>query len=43
MDLLKSISKDALVLVVSHDHDLYSYFDYKVGFKDGEINLRENI
>ena len=44
MDLLKSISKEHLVLLVTHENELVDYYcDQVIGLKDGKVTeIREN-
>ena len=44
MDLLKSISKEHLVLLVTHESNLVDYYcDMVIGLKDGQVtDIREN-
>lgn len=43
MELFREKSKDCLVILVSHDRNVFKYFNYKIELEDGRIIARDEI
>lgn len=43
MELFKEKSKQCLIVLVSHDRNVFDYFNYKIELEDGRIVARDNI